>query len=129
MPSALGQLVTHARTAREMSLRELARRIGKSPSFVRMIEQHDPAPGVAEKTLRSIGDVLEISPDRLVTLVGKTPHDVVPATELEVAIYRRVKVLSSKEQETLLRDLKHRSRQRACCSATRTQAEAPGNES
>ena len=70
-----------------------------------MIEKNDPRPGIAEETLSSIADVLELNRDRLITLAGKTPHDVVPADELEVAIYRLVKMLDSGEKRTLLRRL------------------------
>lgn len=70
-----------------------------------MIEKNDPPPGVAEETLRRIARALDISPDHLVTLAGKTPDDVVPEDELEVSIYRLVKQLSPEAKRSLLAQL------------------------
>lgn len=105
MPSELGQLIASTRNAHGLGLRAMARKIGRSPSFLVMIEKNEPPPGVAEETLRRIADVLELDPDHLITLAGKTPDDVVPVDELEVAIYRLVKKLPPKEKRLLLRQL------------------------
>jgi len=105
MPSKLDQLITTTRKAQGLGLRALAREIGRSPSFLVMIEKNDPPPGVGEETLRRIAGVLGLDPDRLITLAGKTPEDVVPADELEVAIYRLVKKLSPNRKQRLLRQL------------------------
>jgi len=105
LPSELGHLISTTRKAQGLGLRALAREIGKSPSFLVMIEKNDPRPGVAEETLRRIADVLDLDPDRLVTLAGKTPHDVVPDDELEVALYRLVKQLSPERKRRLLHQL------------------------
>lgn len=88
-----------------MGLREMARRIGKSPTLLVMLEKNDEAPGVSEETLRGIAEVLELSPDHLLTLAGKTPDDVVPEDAVEVSIFRLVKRLPPKKKLRLLKDL------------------------
>jgi transcriptional regulator with XRE-family HTH domain len=105
LPSELGRLIASTRKARGLGLRALARKVGRSPSFLVMIEKADPAPGVAEETLRRIAAALDLDADRLVTLAGKTPDDVVPADEVEVAIYRLVKRLPADRRLRLLRQL------------------------
>jgi len=105
MPSKLGQLISTTRKAQGLGLRALAREIDRSPSFLVMIEKNDPLPGVAEETLRRIAGVLELDRDRLITLAGKTPEDVIPGDELEVAIYRLVKKLPADRKRRLLRQL------------------------
>lgn len=102
MPSELGQFIADVRKERGMGLRALAREIRRSPSFLVMIEKNDPLPGVAEETLRRIARALDVNPDHLITLAGKTPDDVVPDDELEVAIYRLVKQLSPEAKRSLL---------------------------
>ncbi len=105
MSSHLGQLIRANREARGIGLRDLARRVGKSPTLLVMIEKNDPAPGVSEETLRAISLELGLNPDLLLTLAGKTPEDVVPADEVEVAIFRLVKALPPDQKQQLLRTL------------------------
>ena len=110
LPSALGEQIRDTRRVRGLSVRGLAHRIRKSPGFVSMIEKQDPPPGIAEETLRSIADVLALDPDRLITLAGKTPRDVAPADEVDVAIYRLAKSLGTEEKQALLRELQDRTK-------------------
>jgi hypothetical protein len=88
-----------------MGLRELARRIAKSPAFVVALELERNAPGVAEETLRDIARELGLDGDLLVTLAGKTPEDVTPKNPLEVALYRRIRDMSREQQQRLLEGL------------------------
>jgi transcriptional regulator with XRE-family HTH domain len=105
MPSPLGELIAAERKRHGVSLRGLARRVGKSPSFLVMIEKEDPVPAVAEETLVRLATVLGLSPDHLITLAGKTPSDVTPDDELEVELFREVKRLSRRRKLRLLSDL------------------------
>ena len=105
MPSRLGQFIRSAREARGVGLREMARRIGKSPTLLVMLEKNDEAPGVSEETLRGIAEVLALSADHLLTLAGKTPDDVVPEDAVEVSIFRLVKGLPPKKKLELLNNL------------------------
>jgi len=109
LPSKLGHFIRSAREARGVGLREMARRIGKSPTLLVMLEKNEEAPGVSEETLRGIAEVLELSPDHLLTLAGKTPEDVVPQDAVEVSIFRLVKSLPPEKKLKLLKDLEQES--------------------
>lgn len=106
MPSELGKTIKKRRQQKDMSLRELARRIEKSPSFLSTIENADDPPSVAEDTLRAIEKTLAFEPYELITLAGRTPEEVTPASKLEVELYRQVKQRTQKQQEELLRKLR-----------------------
>jgi transcriptional regulator with XRE-family HTH domain len=106
MPSPLGTLIASERKRHGLSLRGLAREIGKSPSFLVMLEKENPAPAVAEDTLVRLAEVLDVSSDRLITLAGKTPSDVAPHDTLEVELFREVKRLNAGAKAKLLSQLK-----------------------
>ena len=106
MPSKLGKTIKEQRQRKRLGLRELARRVGKSPSFLSVLENSDDPPAVAEGTLRAIEDELAIKKYELVTLAGRTPEEVAPKDRLEVELYRQVKQRTRSEQEDLLRRLR-----------------------
>ncbi len=103
MPSELGRLIRSARTDKGFGLRELAKEIKKSPGFLTQLECDDESPSVAEDTLRSIAEKLDLDADLLIVLARRTPSDVVPKSALEVALYRKVKGMSQKEQQDILK--------------------------
>ncbi len=107
MASKLGELVRETRQQQDIGVRELARRIDKSGSAIVRIEQDDPPPSVAEETLRSIANELDLNPDRLITLAGKTPSDVKPDDEEEAALFRKVKRLDDEQREDIFEVLEH----------------------
>lgn len=84
-------------------LREFAKAIGKSPAFLTQLECEDEVPAVAEETLRTIAEKLNLDADLLIVLARRTPSDVVPESALEVALYRKVKEMSEKEQQAILK--------------------------
>lgn len=106
MPSDLGRTIKERRLERGFSLRALAGRIEKSPSFLSTLENADQPPAVAEETLRAIEKELGFEPYTLVTLAGRTPEEVTPADRLEVELYRQIKRRSREEKEDLLRRLR-----------------------
>ena len=105
MASRLGKLILQERQRHGLTLRGLAREIGKSPAFVVMLQKGDPAPAVAEQTLMRVAEVLDLPADRLIILAGKTPSDVAPADEVEVALFRAIKGLPNREKAQLLAKL------------------------
>lgn len=105
MSSELGRLVRKRRESLGIGLRELARRVEKSPAFIVAIELDRNPPGVAEETLRDIARELDLDGDLLLTVAGKTPEDVTPKSPLEVALYRRIGELSEDQQRRLLQGL------------------------
>ncbi len=54
MPTKLGEFVRKARLDAGLSLRELSRRIGKSPTYLVTLERSDDSPGATEATLEAI---------------------------------------------------------------------------
>jgi transcriptional regulator with XRE-family HTH domain len=105
MASSLGQEIRRARLRAGIGLRELARRIEKSPAYLVALERAEEAPGVTEETLAAIAAELSLSPDVLMTLASKVPAEVKPKTPLEVELYRRVRQLSVERQQALLEAL------------------------
>ena len=105
MASRLGELIRSRREDLGIGLRELARRIGKSPTLVVALELSDDPPSVSEDTLRDIATVLGLNGDELVAAAGKTPVDVTPSSGLEVALYRLISQMSAADQEELLHRL------------------------
>lgn len=105
MASKLGLLIRGERLKQGLSLRGLAREVHKSPAFIVALENDSSSPSAAEETLKTIAKALDLNPDRLITLAGKTPADVAPADELEVALFRRIKGLTAAKKKRLLTEL------------------------
>lgn len=101
MPSNLGKLIRSARNRHKLGLRQMARLIGKSPAFIVAIELEPEPPAASEETLRSIADLLELDPDEVLTLAGRTPTDAKPRTALEAYLYRLIRSLPQADQERL----------------------------
>jgi transcriptional regulator with XRE-family HTH domain len=106
MASSLGKEIRRARLKAGIGLRELARRIEKSPAYVVALERAEESPGVTEETLAAIAAELSLNPDVLMTLASKVPAEVKPKTPLEVELYRRVRQLPVERQQALLEALK-----------------------
>jgi len=102
MASELGDLIRGRRKELGMGLRELARKIEKSPSFLVGLETEGGKPSAAESTLRRIASELGLPPDRLITLAGKVPADAAPDDELEAALFRQMKTLSEEKKREIL---------------------------
>lgn len=104
MPTELGQLIRERRQDLDIGLRELARRIDKSPSFLVGLETGEGKPSASESTLQQIAEELELPADRLITLAGKVPADAKPDDELEAALFRRMKNLSDERKRAILEE-------------------------
>jgi transcriptional regulator with XRE-family HTH domain len=68
-----GAVIRKAREAKDISLRDLARRIEVSPTFLSKVETEGWLP--KEDKLRKIAATLEINGDELVALAGRVPSD------------------------------------------------------
>jgi transcriptional regulator with XRE-family HTH domain len=101
MPSTLGKLIRKTRQAKGLGLREFARKIGKSPAFIVSLELEATPPAASEETLTSIATTLELDPDEVLTLAGRTPVDVTPRTALEAYLYRLIRLMPEPTQERL----------------------------
>lgn len=104
MPSELGKFIRASREDQGIGLRELAREIDKSPSFLVGLETGEGKPSASEGTLRRIASVLGLSPDRLITLAGKVPADAAPEDEVEAELFRQMKNLPDEKKRELLEE-------------------------
>ena len=109
MPSEIGIVIRHARLEAGIGLRELARRIEKSPSYLVSLERSEIPPGFTEETLVSIANEIGLSMDILATLTAKVPTSLRPRTPVEAELYRTVRDLSPERQKALLEELKGES--------------------
>src|SRR4051794_27070497 len=76
MPGSSGKFgasIREAREARDISLRDLAKRIEVSPTFLSKVETEDWKP--KEDKLRKIASILEMDADDLVARAGRVPSD------------------------------------------------------
>lgn len=107
MPSKLGQLLRAARRSKGIGLRELARRIEKSPAFLVSLELAEEQPGVSEDTLVAISAELGLNLDQVLALAQKLPQTRGPLSATQVALYRLIKEMPAAEQEDLKRELEN----------------------
>ena len=105
-------MITEARQARKFSLRELARRIGKSPAYLVSLEQAGESPGASEDTLRTLASELGLHIDVLLASAQKTPQDLAPRSPTQIALYRLIRDLSVERQEELRRQLERDAQSR-----------------
>lgn len=101
MSSRIGKLIKDARQARSLTLRELARRISKSPSYIVSLEREQNYPGISEETLESLAIELQLDLDVLLASVRKTPQKLAPRSSTQVALYRLIEKLPLDRQERL----------------------------
>jgi HTH-type transcriptional regulator, competence development regulator len=69
-----GALVRREREAKEIGLREMARKIGVSPTYLSKIERGDFDPP-AEDKVRRIAEIIGHDPDELLALAGRIASD------------------------------------------------------
>jgi transcriptional regulator with XRE-family HTH domain len=71
---SFGALVRQKREAREIGLREMAKMIGVSPTYLSKIERDEFAPP-AENKVRKIAEIIGHDPDELLALAGRVASD------------------------------------------------------
>jgi HTH-type transcriptional regulator, competence development regulator len=71
---SFGALVRRERVAKEIGLREMAKMIGVSPTYLSKIERDDFDPP-AEDKVRKIAEIIGHDPDRLLALAGRVASD------------------------------------------------------
>ncbi len=105
MGSSLGNRISTARKDKGISLRGLARLVGKSPAFISVLENSSPAPKVSEETLANLARELSLDVDELLGLAGRMPEAAFPESGLDVTLYRRVHELPDSRKRKLLEEL------------------------
>jgi len=69
-----GALVRREREAKEIGLREMAKKIGVSPTYLSKVERDDFAPP-AEDKVKLIAEILGLDADELLALANKVASD------------------------------------------------------
>jgi HTH-type transcriptional regulator, competence development regulator len=69
-----GALVRRQREAKEIGLREVAKMIGFSPTYLSKVERGE-FPPPAEDRVRRIAEILDRDPDELLALAGRVASD------------------------------------------------------
>lgn len=83
MAESLGDRIRARREELGLSLREAARRLGKSATLLSRIERKKEKTPLKEETIRRLAEVLQDDFDELMLLVGKVPSDVVEAFQAD----------------------------------------------
>lgn len=68
-----GAFVRREREAREIGLREMAKKIGVSPTYLSKVERDEFTPPTEDK-VRAIARIIECDPDELLALAGACPR-------------------------------------------------------
>jgi transcriptional regulator with XRE-family HTH domain len=74
--NALGDTIRSSREKRNIGLRQLARKIGISPTFISRIEHGKLPTPPSEAVLKLIAETLTLDFDRLMFQAGRIPNDV-----------------------------------------------------
>ena len=69
-----GAFVRREREAREIGLREMAKKIGVSPTYLSKVERDEFKPPTEDK-VRAIARIIECDPEELLALAGRMPSD------------------------------------------------------
>ena len=69
-----GAYVRQERENREIGLREMAKKIGVSPTYISKVER-DEFPPPAEDKVKAIAEILDLDVDELLALAGKVSSD------------------------------------------------------
>ncbi len=102
-----GAFIRRERVAREIGLREMAKMIGVSPTYVSKVER-DEFPPPAEDKVRLIAGVIGCDVDELLARAGKVAtdlSDIIKRNPVEVAaLLRTTKGLTADELTRLARE-------------------------
>ena len=69
-----GAFIRREREAREIGLRQMAKMIKVSPTYLSKVER-EQTPSPVEDRVRAIATILECDPDALVAMAGRVPAD------------------------------------------------------
>ena len=103
---SFGAIVRRERERREIGLRQMAKMIGVSPTYLSKLERdHFPPP--AEDKVKKIAEIIGRDPDELLALAGRVASDlkaIIQGHPREMASFlRTANGLSSKQLARLLR--------------------------
>jgi transcriptional regulator with XRE-family HTH domain len=101
-----GAFIRQEREAKGLSLREAARKIKVSPTFLSKVETEDWKPG--EEKLRKIAEVIGCDPDDLLARAGRVPTELSeiirqsPHRHEMTTLLRTTKGFTAEDMETLV---------------------------
>jgi len=102
----IGEFIRRERESKGLKLREMARLIGASATFLSKVETEDWKPG--EEKLRKIAEILECDADVLLALADKVSsdlEDIIKENPRELAaLLRTTKGMTADEMEKLARE-------------------------
>jgi transcriptional regulator with XRE-family HTH domain len=102
-----GAFIRREREARVIGLREMAKKIGVSPTYLSKIER-DEFPPPAEDKVKAIAEILECDADDLLARAGRVSSDISDIIKHRpvalTALLRTTKSMTSDEIERLARD-------------------------
>ena len=70
-----GAFIRREREAREIGLREMAKKIGVSPTYLSKVERDELTPPTEDK-VRAIASIIERDPDELLAMAGRVSSDI-----------------------------------------------------
>jgi transcriptional regulator with XRE-family HTH domain len=73
-PDRFGAFVRRRREEKEIGLREMAKMIGVSPTYLSKVERDGFTPPTEDK-VRAIAQIIECDPDELLAMAGRVPSD------------------------------------------------------
>ena len=101
-----GALVRREREAKEIGLREMAKMIGVSPTYLSKVER-DEFPPPAEERVKEIAKVIGYDSDELLALAGRVASDISDIIKQRprelAALLRTTKGLTAEEMARLAR--------------------------
>ena len=104
-----GAFIRREREAKEIGLREMAKKIGVSPTYLSKVERDEFAPPTEDK-VRAIAKIIECDPDKLLAMAGRMPSDladIIRRHPVEMsALLRTVNGLTADEITRLAKEAK-----------------------
>lgn len=109
-----GAFIRRERVSKEIGLREMAKRIGISPTYLSKIER-DEFPPPTEERVRAIAKIIGCDPDDLLARAGRVSSeitDIIKGQPVQLAaLLRTAKGLSAEDIARLTRDVQQRRKQ------------------
>jgi HTH-type transcriptional regulator, competence development regulator len=100
-----GAFIRRERKAREIGLREMAKKIGVSPTYLSKVER-DEFPPPAEDKVKAIANILGCDSDDLLARAGRVPSDITEALKRRPKLGELVRGTASISDDEIARLLK-----------------------
>jgi transcriptional regulator with XRE-family HTH domain len=104
-----GEFVRREREAKEIGLREMAKMIGVSPTYLSKVERDD-FPPPAEEKVKAIAKIIGCNEDKLLALAGRVASDLSEIIKRhpveQAALLRATKGLTAEDIARLVREAK-----------------------